>query len=228
MDVGDLPIELVDTAAIPGGGQLLLRRRGDDFAIEYGESQLMVSWASRSERALATLTCQRVVGDSPHMLVGGLGMGFTLAAALAALPRGASIIVAELVPTVVDWARGALAHLFGDALEDPRVSVEVCDVHDLIAGSVETFDAILLDVDNGPSGLISAVNDRLYSEEGLRASYTALRRGGILAIWSGYADYSFTGKLEDVGFVVEEVSLRTGENGQGDRHMIWLATRERA
>lgn len=186
----------------------------------------MVSWASRSERALATLACQRVAADNPQMLIGGLGMGFTLVAALAALPRSANVVVAELVPTVLDWARGPLAHLFGDALHDLRVAVTICDVYDVIVGSQESFDAILMDVDNGPDGLISAANDQLYSKDGLRASYAALRSGGVLAIWSGYPDYCFADQLEDVGFVVEEISMRTGKNGRGDKHVIWLATRE--
>ncbi len=182
---------MIDTADIPGGGQLLLRQRGEDYAIEYGDIQLMVSWASRSERALATLACQRVALDDAHMLIGGLGMGFTLAAALAVLPASASVVVAELVPKVLDWAKGPLAHMFGNALVDPRVAVRICDVHDMIAGSLEQFDAILLDVDNGPDGLISVANDRLYSMEGLRSSYAALRPGGVLAIWSGYPDHLF-------------------------------------
>ncbi len=168
---------------------MLLRQRGDDFAIEYGETQLMVSWASRSERALATLACQRILVDGAHMLIGGLGMGFTLVAALTALPANANVIVAELVPKVLDWAKGPLAHLFGDALVDPRLVVKICDVHDVIAGSPEQFDAILLDVDNGPDGLIRIANDRLYFAEGLRMAYTALRPGGVLAIWSGYPDH---------------------------------------
>jgi spermidine synthase len=186
----------------------------------------MVSWASRSERALATLACQRIVLDGAHVLIGGLGMGFTLVAALAALPASGSVVVAELVPKVVDWAKGPLAHMFGDALSDPRVAVKICDVHDMIAGSRERFDAILLDVDNGPEGLISLANDRLYSYAGLHTAYTALRPGGVLAIWSGYPDYSFADHLEDVGFIVEEVSMRTGENGRGAKHVIWLATRD--
>jgi spermidine synthase len=205
---------------------LLLRQRGEDFAIEYDDTQLMVSWASRSERALATLACQRVVTDGAHMLIGGLGMGFTLVAALTALPASASVVVAELVPKVVDWAKGPLAHMFGDALSDPRLAVKICDVHDVIAGSSERFDAILLDVDNGPDGLISIANDRLYSYGGLHAAYTALRPGGVLAIWSGYPDYSFADDLEDVGFIVEEITMRTGENGRGAKHVIWLAMRE--
>lgn len=221
----DLPIELIDTADIPGGGQLSLRRRGDDFAIEYGDTQLMVSWVSQSEQALATLAWQRVSKVNAQLLIGGLGMGFTLVAALAALPADASVVVSELVPKVLDWAKGPLAHLFGNTLGDPRLSVIICDVHDLIAGSPDRFDAILLDVDNGPDGLINLANDRLYSVGGLKLAYAALRPGGVLAIWSGYPAYGFADQLEDAGFVVEEVHMRTGERGKGDRHVIWLGTK---
>lgn len=201
-------------------------QRADDYAIEFGETQLMVSWASRSEQALATLVCQRVGMERGHMLIGGLGMGFTLGAALDALPMSASVVVAELVPKVVEWARGPLAHLFGDMLDDPRVVVKVCDVHDVISGPTGQFDAILLDVDNGPDGLISVANDRLYCHRGLCMAYNALRCGGVLAIWSSYPEYGFADRLEDAGFLVEEVNLRTGDRGRGARHVIWLATRQ--
>lgn len=225
-DDSDQPIELIGTADIPGGGELLLRQRGDDYAIEYGEIQLMVSWAHRSERALASLACQRITSaHQPHILIGGLGMGFTLVAALAELPAAAKVVVAELVPTVVEWAEGPLAHLFDDALSDPRVTVRVGDVFDRIAEAHEIFDAILLDVDNGPDGLISASNDRLYSMEGLYTSCAALRPGGVLAIWSSYPDSCFGDDLEEAGFIVDEVRMRSGENGRGDKHIVWLATR---
>ncbi|BAK65389.1 spermidine synthase [Sphingobium sp. SYK-6] len=225
-EASTLPVELIDTAEIPGGGQLLLRQCGKDFAIEYGDIQLMVSWASRSERALATLACQRIATPDSRMLIGGLGMGFTLVAALAALPASARIVVAELVPAVLEWAKGPLAHLFGDALQDERVTVTIRDVYDLIVHSHEDFDAILMDVDNGPDGLIHVPNDRIYSREGLAMCHAALRPGGVLAIWSGYPDPGFADELEDAGFIVEEISMRTGENGRGDKHVIWLATRE--
>lgn len=224
-DAPDQLIELIGTADIPGGGELLLRQRGGDYAIEYGEVQLMVSWASRSERALASLACQRVTSVQPHILIGGLGMGFTLVAALADLPPAATVVVAELVPTVVEWAAGPLAHLFDGALSDPRVAIRVGDVFERIAESHELFDAILLDVDNGPDGLISVSNDRLYSMEGLATSHAALRPGGVLAIWSSYPDSRFGDDLEEAGFIVDEVRMRTGENGRGDRHVVWLAIR---
>lgn len=224
-DAPDQLIELIGTADIPGGGELLLRQRGDDYAIEYGDVQLMVSWASRSERALASLACQRVTSAQPHILIGGLGMGFTLVAALADLPAAAKVVVAELVPAVVEWAEGPLAHLFDGSLSDPRVAIRVGDVFERIAESHELFDAILLDVDNGPDGLISASNDRLYSMEGLATSHAALRPGGVLAIWSSYPDNRFGDDLEEAGFIVDEIRMRSGENGRGDRHIIWLAIR---
>jgi len=174
---------LVDTADVPGGGQLHLLRHGSHFEIMFGNEQLMGSWSYRSEQALATLALGGL-GGQPQVLIGGLGMGFTLAAARASLPAGARIIVAELVPQIVTWAAGHLRHLFGGSLDDPRVSVEVRDVHDLIVEQPAGFDAILLDVDNGPDGLISLANERLYSNWGLRVVRSALRPSGVLAIWS--------------------------------------------
>ena len=155
----------------------------------------------------------------------GLGMGFTLGAALANLPANAEIVVAELVPKVVTWANGPLAHLFGDSLVDPRVSIELGDVHDVIAAARERFDAILLDVDNGPDGLIHIANERLYCNWGLRAANAALRPGGILAIWSAYGDGDFVDRLELAGFAVNEIRLRATAGRTGARHTIWLAAK---
>ncbi|MGK6321849.1 spermidine synthase [Sphingomonas sp. DT-51] len=214
---------LVDTAEIPGGGELRLLRHGTHFEIMFGNEQLMGSWSYRSEEALATLAL-RGLGREPRVLIGGLGMGFTLAAARATLPMDASIIVAELVPKIVAWAGGHLRHLFGSSLSDLRVSVEVTDVHDLIVEQPAGFDAILLDVDNGPDGLISLANERLYSDWGLRAARLALRPNGILAIWSAYPDHSFTYRLRAAGFEVEEISIDTDGSEENPDHTIWLAT----
>ena len=199
-------VHIVDIADIPGGGYLTLLRWRDTFSIEYGEEELMGSCVRHSEEALAALACKRL--DNPHasVLIGGLGMGFTLGAALAALPAGASVVVAELVPKIVAWARGPLAHLFGDSLSDPRVSLEIIDVHDVIDREHARFDTILLDVDNGPDGLIQLANDRLYCNWGLRAAHAALRPGGILAIWSAYADEAFADRLKAADFAVDEVT----------------------
>ena len=215
---------LVDTAAIPGGGNLHLFRQGQDYEILFGEEQLMGSWAYRSEEALATLVADRLGARADRVLIGGLGMGFTLAAARAAFPRDTSIIVAELVPRVVDWARGHLTHLFGPSLADPRVSIEVRDVHDAIAGQTRAYDAILLDVDNGPDGLINLANERLYCNWGLNAAHAALREGGMLAVWSAYPDRDFAVRLRAARFDVEEVCV-DGGNDDDPPHIIWLATK---
>jgi spermidine synthase len=179
-----------------------------------------------SEEALATLAYQRLKGRPRlHMLIGGLGMGFTLRAALGVLPGDAQVTVSELVPKIVEWARGPLAHLFGDSLDDPRVGIEVRDVHAMIAGSRAAYDAILLDVDNGPDGLIHLANDRLYDTEGLRAAYAALKPGGVLAIWSAYPDKAFTDRLRRAGFQVDEAKVRATGGRKGAHHVIWLGTR---
>lgn len=220
-----LRLELVDTAEIPGGGQLRLMRRGEDFSILFGRNELMSSRVRGSEEALATLACQRLRIPGPQLLIGGLGLGYTLGAALAALPPGAAIIVAELVPKVVTWANGPLAHLFGGNLADSRVAVEIRDVHDVIANASARFDAILLDVDNGPDGLVHAGNDRLYGHPGLRAARAALKPGGVLAIWSAYPDKAFAGRLHKAGFAVDEIKTRSTGGRKGAHHVIWIAVK---
>jgi spermidine synthase len=219
------PITLVDTADIPGGGELHLLQCGDAFSIQFGLDELMGSQVQHTEQALATLACERLSGGEGRVLIGGLGMGFTLGAALAALPQDATVVVAELVPKVVTWARGPLAHLFGNHLADPRVSLEIGDVHDVIVAEPNRFDAILLDVDNGPDGLIQLANDRLYCNWGLRAAYSALRPNGILAIWSAYADSAFVDRLENAGFEVDEVNMPANPGDEGRHNTIWLASR---
>jgi spermidine synthase len=215
---------LVDTADIPGGGQLQLVRHDQDYEILFDDEQLMGSWAYRSEEALAMLVSDRLGARPKRILIGGLGMGFTLAAARASFGSGTTIVVAELVPKVVAWAHGLLAPLFGDSLRDPRVSLVVRDVHDVIVENAGGLDAILLDVDNGPDGLIQLANERLYCNWGLRAAYRALRPGGVLAIWSAYHDPAFSERLQHAGFAVEELSVDAGEAGADTRHTIWLAT----
>jgi spermidine synthase len=219
------PIILVEAANIPSGGQLHLLRRGPDFSIQFCSDELMGSQDHLSEEALATLACERVGPERGDVLIGGLGMGFTLRAALAAWGPAARITVAELVPEVVSWARGPLAHLFGTDLRDERVSIEIADVHDLIVGADAAFDAILLDVDNGPDGFIRLENDRLYCNWGLRAAYAALRPLGVLAVWSAYADPAFARRLEAVGFAVEEAKISETGDGEGELHTIWLASK---
>lgn len=181
--------------------------------------------AVASEEALAQLAIRRFDKHQNRVLIGGLGMGFTLRAALAELPNEATITVSELVPRVLAWAEGPLAHLFGTALTDPRVSVEIGDVHDVIARSDSMFDAILLDVDNGPDGFLDVANDRLYCNWGLRASYTALRPGGILAVWSAYEDAAFFARLKHAGFLTDEIRVEDPVGRERAYYTIWLATK---
>ena len=218
--------ELVGTAAVPGGESLRLFRRGKDFVIMLGGNELMSSRTSGSEEMLATIVCDRLdPGQAPSLLIGGYGMGFTLRAALSALGPDASLTVAELVPEIIGWARGPMAELTAGCLDDPRVRLIEADVSVSIAAAGGSFDAILLDVDNGPDGLTRAGNDRLYSREGLKAAKAALRPGGVLAIWSAAPDRTFTNRLRDCGFAVEEVPVRARPGGKGPRHVIWLATK---
>jgi spermidine synthase len=215
----------VDSAEIPHGGELHLIRHGSDFEILYEEEQLMSSWESGSEVALATFTCRRLGPGGGRVLIGGLGMGFTLNAARTALPATATIVVAELVPKIVEWARGPLAHLFEGSLEDPRVTVAMGDVHDVIVGSPDGFDAIMLDVDNGPEGLIDIANERLYCNWGLRAARTALKPGGVLAVWSAFRDDAFAARFAKAGFQVDEEYVEDEGNPARSGYTIWLGTR---
>ena len=221
-----LPWMLVDTAKVPDSGERLrLLRRGSDYSIRLDDGELMGSRMRGSEDALARLGCARIaLHVAARVLVGGFGMGFTLRAALDTLGPGARVTVAELVPAVVAWGRGPLADLSGYALADPRVTVRNGDVGDLIRSSRSAFDAILLDVDNGPDGLTRPANDRLYDQDGLGAAKAALRPGGILGVWSAAPDPGFTSRLKRNGFAVDEVAVRAN-GSRGARHVIWLAVR---
>jgi spermidine synthase len=219
------PIELIDAADLPGGGQLLLLKCGTEFSIEFGREELMGSQDNVSEQALATMTFQRLANTEGPVLIGGLGMGFTLGAALETWGPNAPIVVAELVPKVVEWAKGPLAHLFGNSLSDPRVSIRLEDVHDVIAGAEDHFDAILLDVDNGPDGFIHLANERIYCNWGLRSAYSALRPGGVLAVWSAFPDADFARRLEAAGFEVEEVNVPAYLGSEDYWHCIWFASK---
>lgn len=221
-----IPWNLLGTAQIPGGGELRLLRRGTEFSIKLGQNELMNSRLSGSEEALATLVCERLQGcRQPRMLIGGLGMGFTLRAALSRLGADASIVVAELVPEVVAWARGHMAEVFGDSLSDPRVSIREMDVGLLMRTQQSAYDAILLDVDNGPEGLSREANDTLYNNTGLAMARGALRAGGVFAVWSSGPDPRFTQRLTKAGFGVDEIKTRASRKGGGARHVIWIATR---
>ncbi|MBM7851495.1 spermidine synthase [Methylopila capsulata] len=220
----------LDTAQAPGGGGVLkLARRGDEFSIRIGQIELMNSRLSGSEKALATLACERIRDRvRPRVLIGGLGMGFTLGAALGALPAGASVVVAELVPAVVAWARGPMSEIFGTSLGDPRVTIVQDDVAAVMRADRGGYDAILLDVDNGPEALTQASNDGLYGLEGLGDARAALKGGGVLAVWSQGPDKSFGARLFKSGFKVEGHRVRAHRAGKGGRHVIWLAMKAQA
>lgn len=220
------PRILIDTARIPGGDALRLFQRGNDFMIVLDRNELMNSRMSGSEEALATMTCARLgARKAPHMLIGGYGMGFTLRAALGCLPRDATATVAELVPEIIAWARGPMCELTAGCLDDQRVRIVEGDVMDLIRSSRTAYDAILLDVDNGPDGLTRPGNDGIYAAAGLSAIKTALKPGGIVAIWSAAPDVAFARRLEQAGFLMDEVAVRARQNGKGPRHVIWFGTR---
>lgn len=219
-----IPRVLLDTAEIPDGGSLRLIQRGSEFSIMLGANELMNSRLAGSEEALATLSCDRILPrDNARLLIGGLGMGFTLRAALPLLNDDAEIVVAELVPAVVDWARGPMAALHGDSLRDPRVAITITDVAALIRDSADRYDAILLDVDNGPDGITKSGNDQIYNRDGLAAAWRALRKGGMLSIWSAHPDKAFANRLRGCRFAVEEIEVRAHRGKSGARHVIWCA-----
>ena len=220
------PRTLIGTAQVPGGAELRLFQRGRDFMIVLDRNELMSTRMSGSEEALATMTIDRLAGrPAPHLLIGGYGMGFTLRAALTRLGPDARASVVEIVPEIIDWARGPMAEFAAGCLDDGRVTLIEDDVADVIARGAGRYDAILLDVDNGPDGLSRGANDRLYSMRGLDKARAALKPGGVLAIWSAAPDKAFTRRLADAGFAVEEVGVRARSNGKGPQHVIWFGTR---
>ena len=216
---------LLDTAPIPGdGGELGLYQHGEDFLIKVvGGQDLMSTRTHGSADALAEIACTELAGrERPRVLIGGLGMGFTLASALHHLGHDAEVVVAELVPAVVEWNRGPVGEHAGHPLRDERVTVREVDVAIILKTEALSFDAILLDVDNGPDGLTQEGNDWLYSRAGLNASYEALRPKGVFAVWSAGPDRAFSKRLRKAGFEVDEVRVRA-HVGKGARHLIWIA-----
>ncbi len=215
------------SAAAPQGDTLTLSRRGTEFSIRLGDgNELMNSRLGGSEEALASLALARLSArPAPRILIGGLGMGFTLRAAQALAPEDAQLIVSEIVPELVDWASQHMGTVFGDSLTDPRVEVLIGDVGALINGAAGVYDVILLDVDNGPDGLTRAGNDALYGEAGLSAARRALTPGGVLAVWSAAPATAFSKRLSRCGFDVEVETVRAGRSKRGSRHTIWAAVR---
>ncbi len=221
-----IPRVLLATAAIPGGGELRLFQHGGDYIIVLDRNELMNSRMSGSEEALAAMACARLAEPrAAHLLIGGYGMGFTLRKALAILGAEATVTVAELVPEIIDWARGPMAALMAGGLDDARVRLYPGDVGDLITGVQNRYDAILLDIDNGPDGLVRDANNRIYSKTGLGEARAALRPGGVLAIWSAAPDSVFANRLKRARFDVEEVVVHARSNGKGPRHVIWFAVK---
>ena len=222
--------ELIEIANIPNnGGELRLFKRNEEFVIRIKGTpgDLMSSRTHGSEDALGTLACEPFkTKRSARVLVVGLGMGFTLATALHSLSQDAKVIVAELVPGVVQWNKDLVGECAGNPLTDKRVDVKNTDVGTLIDSASSSYDAIMLDVDNGPEGLTHAGNDNLYSVDGLKSAHNALRKGGILAVWSASPSSRFCALLKKTGFSVDERRVRA-HNGKGARHIIWLATKRR-
>ena len=222
-----LPRETLATASIPGGDTLTLVSHGRDYIIMLGRDELMGTRMQFSEEQLAELTLERMTAQAPRILIGGYGMGFTYRKALEKVPEGGRVVVAEVVPEILEWADGPLAHLTGETLGDPRGEVVLCDVaaliDDAIDGTCAKWHAILLDVDNGPDGIVRDGNERLYSRTGLAKARDALHSGGTLAIWSAAPDHKFRTRLKDAGFDVEERTVRARPNNKGPRHTIWFA-----
>lgn len=225
-----IPWTLLGSAVIPGdGGEMRLYQRDSEYSIRVGSYELMNSRVHASEDALASLVCSRIRDRQPvRLLIGGLGMGFTLAAVLLEIDSQSAVVISELVPEVVAWHRGPLRAVSGTTLDDPRVTIREEDVGKIIRTSHAVFDAIVLDVDNGPRALTSKQNDWLYGPTGLRAANVALRPGGILAIWSAGPDPAFTRRLQGAGFTAEEVPVRGRGAKGGARYLIWIATKARA
>ncbi|MCB2050756.1 MAG: spermidine synthase [Novosphingobium sp.] len=217
--------ELLGTAQVPGGELLELYRHDRDFMIVLGHNELMSTRKWGSEVALAEMAIDRLGKKAaPHLLIGGYGMGFTLRAALERLGPDGRVTVVELVPEIIAWARGPMAEVARGCLDDRRVDLVMGDVAAAIADAQHGYDAILLDVDNGPDGLVRMENDAIYTRDGLAAARATLRPGGVLAIWSAGPDPAFTRRLGKSGFVVDEQVVRARSNGKGAKHTIWFAT----
>ncbi|NBB25830.1 spermidine synthase [Porphyrobacter sp. SLTP] len=219
--------ELIDSTQIEDGVCLDLYRHGRDFMIVLGRNELMSTRMRFSEEQLAQLTIERLGKENARLLIGGYGMGFTYRAAAARLGPKAQIVVAEISDAIIDWAKGPMAELTGEGLSDPRLDLKICDVAALIDdandGTCAKFDAILLDVDNGPDGIVRDANNRIYSRTGLAKARDALKPGGILAVWSAGPDPAFAKRLRDTGLEIVEWNVRSRPNKKGAHHIIWFA-----
>jgi len=221
-----IPYTLIDTA-VEDGATLRLYQRGDEFSIRVDKAgELMNSRAHHSEDVLAEVACRMIAKrKTPHLLVGGLGMGFTLAAVLAHTGGDARVTVAELIPAVVRWNRDFIGQLAGSPLSDPRVNVLELDVAQVMQEGRNSFDAIMLDVDNGPSSFTHEDNDALYSVRGLKRAYEALKISGVLTVWSACTDAAFTQRMIRTGFNVSEQRVGSHASKRGNRHNIWIGVK---
>jgi spermidine synthase len=225
-----IPWRLLDRAQVPNGeGELRLYSRGAEFSIRVGPTELMNSRVYATEDALSEVGCARVRDrKKARVLIGGLGMGYSLRSALSALDADAEVVVAELVPAVVTWNREHFGHLAGHPLSDPRVTLREADVAQVLKESRAAYDAVLLDVDNGPDGLTRKGNDRLYSAAGLACARAALRPRGVLGIWSQGPDDAFVRRMQRADLVVEQINVTARGHGRGARHTIWIAQTKQA
>jgi spermidine synthase len=218
------PQHTLGRASTPDGGEIVLYERDGAYTIRVNGFELMTSRAHGSEEDLARLTLGRLTAKHPKILVGGLGMGYTLRAVLDVVPPSARVMVAEILPTVIAWNRDELAHLAHSPLEDPRVAVVERDVAEIIGAGPAAFDAVLLDVDNGPAALSVKRNDALYSAPGLAAIRCCLRSGGVLGVWSADPDRAFEKRLRKAGFQLSVDTVAARRGAKGPKHTIFVAT----
>ncbi len=216
------PWKVIDRAPAPGGGELVLQQRGEEFAIRVNGRELMSSRQHGSEEKMAEVACAGLAGKKPRVLVGGLGLGYTVRAALERLPPSAEVVVSELVPAVVAWNQGVLAPLAGRPLEDARVKVETRDVGELLREADGTYDAVLLDVDNGPEALTQEQNRWLYGERGLGTIRRAIKSRGVVVVWSASPDHLFANRLKRAGFDTEVVETPARGKGGGPMHTLFI------
>lgn len=221
-----IPWKLLDRTQVPGGGELTLHQRGEEFSIRVDGVELMNSRVYAREDALSKIGCARIAErNQARVLIGGLGMGFSLATALAGVRDDAEVVVAELVPSVVEWNRTWLGHLVGHPLRDPRVTLREEDVARVLRERSAAYDAILLDVDNGPDGLTRSSNDWLYTPAGLASARAALRPGGVLGVWSARPDAGFVRRMRAARFTVDEIPATSRGGNKGAQHVLWLGAR---
>ncbi|HEY2819661.1 MAG TPA: hypothetical protein VGJ06_01365 [Candidatus Acidoferrum sp.] len=218
------PFELLGHSLSSDGTILKLVRRDTEYLILADDKPLMSSRLHASEEALAAAACREARAlKNPRVLIGGLGMGFTLRAALDRLPPHATVVVAELVPAVVDWNRGPLAVLAAHPLEDKRVHIDINDVAATLHSARDHFDAILLDVDNGPAAFTVPSNAALYDDAGIATAFAALKPNGVLAVWSAREDKNFDRRLRQANFTVKAERAAGVSKNKGSRHTIYLA-----